>query len=334
MKRIMLFALILCSFSIFAQDFVYNYIDNYSQIAIDEMNRTGIPASITLAQGMLESNWGRSDLAKDANNHFGIKCGSKWDGDTFKWEDDDYKSGKLIKSCFRVYNSPEESFMDHSDFLSKKRYQFLYKYDVTNYKSWAKGLSKAGYATDPKYVKKLIMIIEKYGLFEYDLKYNPVGYVSANTSTQVNKNNKYSISYINNSRVVLAKKGDTPKSLAKKVGISSKKILKYNENIKKKNYRLKEGDIVFLEKKRKRYYGVEEIYIASRRESLLDISQKFGIDLKYLARINKTKRGKIYKKGQRLVLKPISYRIDEEAWVSNSKKDKKYLFDAPLSPKN
>ena len=334
MKRILLFAFILCTFSAFAQDFVYSYIDDYSYIAIDEMNKTGIPASITLAQGMLESNWGRSDLAVDAKNHFGIKCGNQWNGDTFNWEDDEYKSGKLIKSCFRVYDSPEESFIDHSDFLSKKRYQFLYSYDVTEYKSWAKGLSKAGYATDPKYAKKLIMIIEKYGLFEYDMKYTPVGYVSVKTTTRLKENNKYSVSYINNSRVVYAKKGDTPKSLAKKVGISSKRILKYNENINKRNHKLKDGEIVFLEKKRKRYYGDEDIYIASKRESLSDISQKFGIDLKYLSRINKTKKGKVYKKGQRLVLKPINYSIDKEAWVSNRKSDKKYLFDAPLSPKN
>lgn len=334
MKRIFLFAIMLCSFSIYSQDFVYSYVDNYSHIAIDEMNKTGIPASITIAQGMLESNWGRSDLAANANNHFGIKCGNQWNGDSFDWEDDEYKSGKLIKSCFRVYDSPEESFIDHSDFLSKKRYKFLYNYDVTDYKSWAKGLSKAGYATDPKYAKKLIMIIEKYGLFEFDIKYSPVGYVSTKTSTDVKENNKYSISYINNSRVVNAKKGDTPVTLAQKVGISSKKILKYNENINKKNHKLKEGEIVFLEKKRKKYYGDNDLYIVLKKESLSDISQKFGIDLKYLARINKTKKGKVYKKGQRLVLKPIEYSIDKEAWVSSRKNDKKYLFDAPLSPKN
>ncbi|MFT4535877.1 MAG: hypothetical protein ACJA1A_003599 [Saprospiraceae bacterium] len=154
-----------------------NYISNYKDVAVQEMHRTGIPASIKLAQGLLESDWGRSDLAKTANNHFGIKCGGKWDGSTFYKEDDDKDSkGRLIESCFRSFSSPTESYMAHSDFLTdpKKvyRYGFLFNYEATDYKSWANGLKKSGYATDPKYPRKLIQIIENYELYKFDRTLN------------------------------------------------------------------------------------------------------------------------------------------------------------------
>lgn len=144
------------------------YITQFKEIAISEMHRTGIPASIKLAQGLLESNWGRSSLATKANNHFGIKCGNSWVGESYFKKDDDYVNGKLVSSCFRKYDSALESFIDHSDFLSKPRYQKLYKHESTDYKSWAKGLKKAGYASDPKYPSKLIEIIEKYELYVFD----------------------------------------------------------------------------------------------------------------------------------------------------------------------
>ena len=150
-----------------------SYINSYKDVAVQEMHRTGIPASIKLAQGLLESDWGRSDLAKTANNHFGIKCGGRWEGNTFYKEDDDKDTrGRLIESCFRSFSSPTESYMAHSNFLSdpKKeyRYGFLFKYESTDYRSWAKGLKKSGYATDPKYPNKLIQIIENYKLYEFD----------------------------------------------------------------------------------------------------------------------------------------------------------------------
>lgn len=153
------------------------YISNYKDIAVEEMHRTGIPASIKLAQGLLESDWGRSDLATTANNHFGIKCGGAWNGNTFYKEDDDKNTrGQLIESCFRSFTSPVESYMAHSDFLTdpKKeyRYGFLFEYSSTDYISWAKGLKKSGYATDPSYPKKLISIIEKYNLSRFDQSTN------------------------------------------------------------------------------------------------------------------------------------------------------------------
>ena len=149
------------------------YISSYKDVAVQEMHRTGIPASIKLAQGLLESDWGRSDLATTANNHFGIKCGGKWTGGTFFKEDDDKDAkGRLIESCFRAFASPTESYMAHSDFLTDPekvyRYGFLFNYESTDYKSWAKGLKKSGYATDTKYPKKLIQIIENYELYKFD----------------------------------------------------------------------------------------------------------------------------------------------------------------------
>ena len=147
-----------------------NYIEKYQEIAIREMHRSGIPASITLAQGILESSWGNGSLALKANNHFGIKCKSHWTGPSFYIEDDDFKNGKLIKSCFRSYDNAKASYIDHTDFLIENpRYQKLFSYDKTDYKRWAHGLKKCGYATDKKYAYKLISNIEKYNLSRFDL---------------------------------------------------------------------------------------------------------------------------------------------------------------------
>lgn len=146
-----------------------DYIQQYKDIAIAEMKRAGIPASIKLAQGLVESGAGKSTLSREANNHFGIKCNGGWEGATFYREDDDYKDGKLIKSCFRKFNSSHESYMAHSDFLtSQKRYRSLFSLAIQDYRSWAKGLKKAGYATDKQYANKLINVIEKYQLYQYD----------------------------------------------------------------------------------------------------------------------------------------------------------------------
>jgi len=333
MNKVVLFLIFYISYSGSSQEFVYSYIDNYSDIAVNEMNTTGIPASITLAQGMLESNWGRSELATKAKNHFGIKCGNNWEGGTFSWEDDEYHKGKLVKSCFRVYDAVYESFHDHSDFLLKKRYKFLFDYDVYDYKSWAKGLVKAGYATDKKYASKLITIIEKYGLFEYDNKYTPIansGSIIASSSEKIKPKSQYRISYINNCKVVYAKYGDTPKSLEKQLGISQKKIKRYNKELFLKKKKAKEGDIVYLEKKKRKYHGIESVYITTQKTSLAEISQRFGVSLKQLAKLNKTKTKIKFRKGRKVLLKRKSKRIE---WASAVREDKKYIFDEALSPK-
>lgn len=139
-----------------------SYIENFKSIAIEEMNKYGVPASITLAQGILESGSGSSDLAKYANNHFGIKCTSDWKGKAY-YKDDDQKD-----DCFRVYKDPQESFKDHSQFLKRKRYASLFELDKNDYKNWAIGLKNAGYATNPRYPDLLINLIEKYQLYQYD----------------------------------------------------------------------------------------------------------------------------------------------------------------------
>jgi len=341
MRSVLIFLIFLFSFVVKSQEFVFNYINNYKDISIDKMNKYGIPASITLAQGMLESNWGRSDLAVKANNHFGIKCGNDWTGPTFSWEDDEYKNGSIIKSCFRVYDSVSESFDDHSAFLSKKRYRFLYDYDVYDYKSWAKGLVKAGYATDPKYANKLIFIIEKYSLYEFDSQYKPNEFAVNTVRPKPNKtkvviksrkNNTINFDYINGSKVVYAKAKESLSSLSKRIGISEKKILRYNDGIKKKRHKFNEGDIVFVEKKKKRYYGNDDIYVTTGKESLASISQKFGMSLKYLAKINKTRKTIKFRRGRKVLLKPIYNRKEWAAEVKN--KSIKYLFDEALSPEN
>lgn len=150
---------------------ILNYIDQYSPIAVQEMNRTGIPASITLAQGIIESRYGESGLAKNSNNHFGIKCNNNWQGGKYYHKDDDYVNGKLVESCFRTYDNPENSYYDHSDFLMvNQRYRFLFDLEKTDYKAWAKGLKKAGYATAKHYASALISTIEKFELYKYDQK--------------------------------------------------------------------------------------------------------------------------------------------------------------------
>lgn len=152
-----------------------NYIETYSELAVIEMYRTGIPASITLAQGLHESNYGQSRLATNANNHFGIKCKSYWQGKTYFHKDDDLNArGELIKSCFRSYESVYDSYIDHSNFLQYSfNYQELFELDKKDYKSWAKGLQNAGYATDKRYAEKLINFIEKYQLYVFDNAQDP-----------------------------------------------------------------------------------------------------------------------------------------------------------------
>ncbi len=162
----------LCSFTLASahqSQAILDYVEQYKNLAISEMHRSGIPASITLAQGILESTYGIGELAVKSNNHFGIKCKSEWQGNVYHKEDDDFINGKLIKSCFRAYQTAEESYIDHSNFLrNSMRYATLFRLDRSDYKGWAKGLQGCGYATDPTYANKLIGTIERYQLHQYD----------------------------------------------------------------------------------------------------------------------------------------------------------------------
>ena len=183
-----------------------DYIKKYSSTAKEEMKKFKIPASITLAQGMLESGFGYGTLARKGNNHFGIKCHKGWKGRKIYHDDD--KKGE----CFRVYKNAKKSYRDHSIFLSQRgRYSFLFDYKITNYKAWAKGLKKAGYATDPNYSKKLIDLIERYDLYRFDKR-------------RFLKNKK--IQFVEYHKV---KKGDTLYSISKKYGITVKDLIKENK---------------------------------------------------------------------------------------------------------
>ncbi len=162
----------------------YSYIEDYKEIAITEMYRTGIPASITMAQALHESNLGKSKLAKKANNHFGIKCKKYWNGSTFYHKDDDFnEKGDLIESCFRAYETVFDSYIDHSNFLMyTAHYRHLFDLSQRDYINWAHGLKRSGYATDPAYAEKLIKFIEKYDLTHLDFQENPLERIRKATS--------------------------------------------------------------------------------------------------------------------------------------------------------
>ncbi len=217
-----------------------NYIEKYAPIAIVKMQEHGIPASITLAQGVLESGGGQSELAKKSNNHFGIKCGNDWDGDKV-YHDDDKKH-----ECFRKYKSAELSFEDHSKFLMKSRYQKLFELDVRDYKGWAKGLKECGYATDANYAKRLIEIIEAYELYNYDKGlvtpiHRDSNNVIAPSPTQHTSSmgyilayNTHEVSVSGTNKIVKAEQGDTYASIAKEFGLRKWQIRRYN-NIGRKD---------------------------------------------------------------------------------------------------
>lgn len=258
------------------------YVLQYSAIAVEQMTRHGIPASITLAQGLLESGAGKSELATEANNHFGIKADSRWNGRTYSHLD----NGNWHK--FRVYNSAEKSYEDHSLFLvGNSRYSALFKLDRTDYKGWARGLKKAYYAEDREYDKKLISIIERYGLHRYD------NYTVADARKEQRKENSKENSIANESKeimlanglpYVIADDGDTYASLSRQTGISKRKIRKYNELYKE--YIFKEGDIVYLKSKNKKAVRGHDFHTTKSGESLYRISQIYGIKLKALYKMN------------------------------------------------
>ena len=285
MKRIILYLSILfCTINVMAQrrNSAYeDYINRYKDIAIEQMMRHRIPASITLAQGLLESGAGKSLLTVSSNNHFGIKCHNEWTGRRF-YKDDDIKD-----DCFRVYDNARESFEDHSKFLLRPRYKSLFSLKITDYKGWARGLKACGYATNPQYADKLIGIIELYNLSEYDYAKTYDKFIAshsgANTSGHYADHRIY---YRNRNYYLVANGGETFKSLAKEVGVSYRKLAKYNERDKKDV--LSKGDIVYMEKKRskaeKMYKGVPHTVRAN--ESLYDIAQLYGIRLKYLYKKN------------------------------------------------
>ncbi len=246
-----------------------DYIEKYKSEAIGQMQRYHIPASITLAQGLLESGAGRSTLTRKSNNHFGIKCGSRWTGKK-TYHDDDARG-----ECFRVYKNARESYEDHSRFLAtNRRYADLFKLKVTDYKGWARGLKKAGYATSPTYATKLIELIELYNLHHFDqAKLDGKWIVYPHETFLANE-----LLYI------IARDGDTFEALSEEFGISVRKLRKYNDLYK--GYRLQAGDIIYLEKKHRRARKPYIIHRVMPGESMYLISQKYGIRLDRLYKLN------------------------------------------------
>ena len=249
-----------------------DYIKKYRDIAVEEMKRYHIPASITLAQGLLESGAGYGTLARKSNNHFGIKCGSDWRGKTVKHDDD------ARNECFRVYKDPKDSYRDHSKFLAgKQRYAFLFDLKITDYKGWARGLKKAGYATNPRYAHQLIDIIERYDLDKYDKK-GGLKWMKENP-------NPHEPYIANGLLYIIARQGDTWKTLSKEFDISKRKLRKYNDLYK--GYELQEGDILYLEKKNRKAPKGMYVHVLRNGESMYSISQKYGFRLKRLYKMNK-----------------------------------------------
>ena len=294
------------------------YIRTNSVLAVQEMNRSGVPACITLAQGMLESGNGLSELALKGNNHFGIKCHSGWKGDSI-YHDDDRKG-----ECFRKYKDVDLSYRDHSDFLRyRDRYNFLFDLVVTDYKGWANGLKKAGYATDPSYPKKLIKLIEEYKLYEYDVKPYTYGQQSVNPEKpakptrkpdrkepvtapvappkspyqmeQPRKATESQREYFhfpvsrelysqNGVPFVYSLEGETYKSIAKANGLFHKEILKFNDL--DHDEPLRPGTVVYLQAKKKKAAKGIEMHFIDNGESLRDISQRYAVRLSAIYKIN------------------------------------------------
>lgn len=278
--------LLLCTLSVQAQsrrNSAYeSYIAQYKDLAIEQMLRYKVPASITLAQGLFESRAGQSELAVKGNNHFGIKCHG-WPGRKVYHDDDE------AGECFRAYKNARESFEDHSRFLSNNsRYARLFQLQLTDYKGWAHGLKACGYATNPKYASSLIGIIELYSLYTYDTATTYDRFLERHTSdTPARPGTTIHQIYIyNDNYYVVAREGDTFKSIAKEVGISRRKIAKYNE--RDKNDALVPGEYIYLKKKRtkaeKRYK--HHPHIVKPGESMYSIAQQYAIRIKSLYKKN------------------------------------------------
>ena len=251
------------------------YTSKFEDIAIEQMHQYGIPASITLAQGILESNSGNSVLATKANNHFGIKCHSDWNGEKVFMDDD------AANECFRSYNKVEESYVDHSEFLKKgKRYQFLFQYELDDYKNWAYGLKQAGYATNPKYAEQLIQIIEELELNKLDAGSKKL---FSSYESVLNSGTK---SHTNDVNYVVATKGDTYFQIARKNNITLRQLHKYNDFENKKETLLP-GDIVFIEPKR-HCSKKKDFIILEKPMTLREVSQLEAIRLKSLMRKNQS----------------------------------------------
>lgn len=275
------------------RDEVYRYIDTYKNAALIEQREYGIPASITLAQGLLESAAGTSKLAREGNNHFGIKCHRSWRGDSVF-------SGK---TCYRKYRSANDSYNDHSKFLKAKRYESLFTLEITDYRGWAHGLKRCGYATDPLYAEKLINMIETYGLDKY---------VDEKPSREEHKPNRpkrdhpllrHPTKRRHDLNYIMAVLGDTYQDIADEYNMKLDKLLDYND-LPKGSKQPEVGDIIYVNRKHSEAHGVHEQYrVTDDGITLWQVSQMFGIRLKDLAKINNLPTDAVLQKGDLIKLK-------------------------------
>ena len=297
---------------------IEEYINQFKEIAVSEMKRTGVPASITLAQGILETENGNSELVKKSNNHFGIKCKNTWTGETVTHDDD------ATGECFRAYTNAAESYRDHSDFLkANKRYSALFNLDPADYAGWAKGLKKAGYATNPRYPELLIKHIEEYSLQQYTLialnrlpetditkaeeniTAAPVEAIVENpvpdNDIAAAANDPDKIISINKSKCVFEKKGTSLLVIANKHNISLSRLMEFNDMTEEGL--LGKDQLIYLEKKSKT--GEQEYYIVQPGETLYDVAQKNAVQLKYLLEYNNLKADSKLNVKTKLFLQPV-----------------------------
>ena len=320
MKNLALLLTLLFPLSLFAQRITpEEYIQTYKDIAIREMKTHKIPASITLAQGLLESGAGNSALAREAKNHFGIKCHKGWEGDTYIMDDD------AKDECFRKYRNAEESFRDHSEFLSgRSRYAALFDLEITDYRGWAKGLKAAGYATNPKYAQLLIDRIDLYDLTKYDkialgqmtdddqlpdiapedelleLAYSPN---DRSVFELVDMTAEKRFIYENNGvRFVFAKEGETPEGLAAAFGVKYKKFCEYNLLRRPDEMVFHSGDVVYLAKLKNRNWKAKK-YTVQEGETLRDVALRFAVKPERILSKNSLKEGRRLRAGQVLWLR-------------------------------
>jgi LysM repeat protein len=299
------------------------YVQEYKDLAISEMKRMGVPAAITLAQGLLETQSGNSDLLKVSNNHFGIKCKSTWNGDSVSHDDD------APGECFRKYKCAEDSYRDHSNFLrANSRYDFLFQLDPADYKAWAYGLRKAGYATNPKYPDILIKYIEDNNLEQYtmdainDVPHYDVAKYSddASTNSVVSQENDSDLSMpanlvINGAKALYVPKGTSLLAIATQHNIGLEKLLTINDL--NRDGILQKGQYIFLEKKKKE--GQQDFCITEPNETMYDISQKYGVILQNLYSYNQFTPDDFLVAGTKIFLKPPVIR---EVTASNTESSK------------
>ena len=288
-EKIVFFAVLFCFMSFMAiaapprkRNAVYEaYIEKYKDVAIFHMKKYKIPASITLSQGLLESGAGLGSLTQKSNNHFGIKCHNDWNGERVTAADD------TPNDCFRKYKKAEESFDDHSRFLTeKKRYSSLFLLDITDYKGWASGLQKAGYATDKAYANKLIKLIEDYELYQYDRKGSrekiereEIKIIRPQLQSKHTPYKTHGLVYI------IAQQDDSYQSIANEFDFKVKDLCKYNEV--PEQFPLQAGDIVYFEKKKNKADKPYFEHVVLVGESMYSISQLYGVKAENLYKMNK-----------------------------------------------